>query len=118
MLRNYIKIGLRNLLKNKLFSLINISGMAISIACVLVIGLYVSDELKFDKYVDDVSMKFRVYNDYYSDDGTIRKAAMVPPMIAPTLKSEFPEVEYHFRFLNNNGTVLFEVGNKKIIESK
>lgn len=118
MLKNYLKIGFRNLLKNKLFSTINIFGMAISIACVLVIGLYVADEMKFDKYVDDVSLKFRVYNENFSDDGNMRKGAMVPPPIAPTLKSEFAEVDYHFRFLNFNGTALFELGEKKIIESR
>jgi putative ABC transport system permease protein len=118
MFKNYLKIGFRNLLKNKLFSMINISGMAISIACVLIIGLYIADELKFDRYVDEVDLKFRVYNEHFSEDGTTRKGAMIPPMIAPTLKSEFPEVDYHFRFLNFNSTALFEAGDKKIIETK
>ena len=47
MLQNYLKIGFRNLAKNKLFSIINISGMAISIASFMVIALFVYDELQF-----------------------------------------------------------------------
>lgn len=48
MLLNYVKIALRNLQKNKLFSVINISGMAVSLASSFLIALFVRDELKFD----------------------------------------------------------------------
>src|ERR1700754_4203790 len=102
MLRNYILIGFRNLLKNKLFSIINISGMAISVACFLIIGLFVIDELSYDKHISDVELKYRVFNEMFSDDGNVRQAAMVPPMVAPTLKSDYEEVDYYFRFLNIN----------------
>lgn len=118
MLRNYIKIGFRNLLKNKLFSLINISGMAISITTFLIITLFIVDELKFDEYVTDASMKYRVFNEYFIDDGRVIKGAMIPPMIGPTLMAEYPEVEYNTRFLNFNNNVLFEVGDKKLTEIK
>jgi putative ABC transport system permease protein len=118
MFKSYLKIGFRNLVKNKLFTLINISGMAISIASFLIIALFIADELKFDKHVKDVSLKYRVYNEHFSDDGRIRKGAMIPPMIGPTLAAEYPEVESYFRFLNFNTPVLFEVGNKKLSEAK
>jgi putative ABC transport system permease protein len=118
MLKNYFKIGVRNLLKNKLFTLINISGMAISIASFLIIGLFIYDEYQFDKHVEDVGLKFRVYNDRFGDDGENRKGAMVPPMIAPTLAAEYPEVENYSRFMNFNQPVLFEFGDKKMIEEK
>lgn len=113
MLRNYLTIGFRNLLKNKLFSIINISGMAISVACFLIIGLFVIDELSYDKEVKDRDLKFRVYNDRFTDDGTQSVAAMVPPMVAPTLKTDYPEVDYYFRFLNINSKLLFTVGSTK-----
>ncbi|HZY82794.1 MAG TPA: FtsX-like permease family protein [Cyclobacteriaceae bacterium] len=116
MLRNYIIIGVRNLLKNKLFSFINISGMAISAACFLIITLFVIDELSYDQYVEDVSLKYRVYNEFFSDDGGTRVGSMVPPMVAPTLKSDYPEVDYHFRFLNVNSKLLFQVGDVKSTE--
>ncbi|HWA32761.1 MAG TPA: ABC transporter permease [Cyclobacteriaceae bacterium] len=116
MLQNYLKIATRNLLKNKLFSAINIGGMAISFAIFMIIALFVWDELQFDNHINDVDLKYRVYNDLYSEDGSMRKAAMIPPMIAPTLAAEYPEVEYYARFLNFNGPLLFEAGDKKLSE--
>ncbi len=116
MLQNYLKIAVRNLLKNKLFSAINIGGMAISFAIFMIIALFVWDELQFDKHIADVDLKYRVYNDLYSEDGSMRKAAMISPMIAPTLASEYPEIEYYSRFLNFNGPLLFEAGDKKLSE--
>jgi putative ABC transport system permease protein len=118
MLKNYIKIGIRNLLKNKLFSFINIAGMAISIATFLVITLFVVDELKFDEHVEDVSLKYRIYNQHFMEDGTTKKGAMIPPPIGPTLVAEYPEVEYATRFLNFNQPTLFITGEKKLTESK
>src|SRR5688500_4895417 len=79
MFQNYFKIGIRNLLKSKFFSIINIGGMAVSMAIFFIIALYVFDELSFDKHVEDSHLKFRVYNEHFNDDGTVRKGAMVPP---------------------------------------
>lgn len=116
MLRNYFIIGFRNLLKNKLFSVINISGMAISIACFLIIGLFVVDEISYDKHISDRELKFRVYNEMFGDDGSVRFAAMVPPAVAPTLKSDYPEVDYHFRFLSIYSKLLFQTDRTKTTE--
>jgi putative ABC transport system permease protein len=116
MLQNYFRIGLRNLLRNKLFSLINLSGMAISIASFLIITLFVYDELQYDKHLSDGASKFRIYNDYFNETGLIRKAAMVPPVIAPTMQSEFPEVQAYARIMNLYSPVLFEYGERKFSE--
>src|SRR5688572_25805685 len=118
MLKNYVNIGIRNLLKNKLFSSINIAGMAISIATSLIITLFVADELKFDRHVVDVQLKFRVFNEYFLEDGSTKKGAMIPPPIGPTLVEEYPEVEYATRFMNFNYNVLFQAGDKKMTEFK
>jgi putative ABC transport system permease protein len=118
MFSNYLKIGWRNLLKNKLFSIINIAGMAISIACFLIISLFVADELMFDRHVQDSDLKYRVFIDYYSEGSNMRSLAMVPPMIGPEMVSELPEVESYQRFMYINSSVLFEVGEKKLMEEK
>lgn len=118
MLQNYLKIGFRNLVKNKLFTAINISGMAISIACFLIIALFVYDELQFDKHIENVADKYRVYNDHFNADGFERKLAMVPPMIAPTMQAEFPEVKAYARLMNLHTPVLFEYGNIKFSEPR
>src|SRR5687767_232537 len=114
MLKNYIKIAVRNLLKNKLFTMINISGMAISIGSFMIISLFVYDELRFDKHVNDYQLKYRLYTDYFNDDGRMRKMAMVPPPVAPTMQSELPEVDYYTRIMHINSSALFEVGTKKM----
>jgi len=118
MIRNYLKIAYRNLLKNKLFSLINISGMAISMASLFLLSVYILDELKFDKHISDVATKYRVYAEYFHDDGSEKTSAMIPPMIGPTLAAEYAEVESFFRFQNIGGTVLFRAGEKKLTEKR
>lgn len=118
MYKSYLTITLRNLVKSKLFSTINICGMAISMATVIVIALFMYDEFRFDKHVEDYSRKYRVYTEGFAEDGSLRKSAMIAPMIAPTAAAEFPEVELYARFLNFNYPVLFKVGDKKITEQK
>jgi putative ABC transport system permease protein len=118
MLQNYFKIGVRNLLKSKFFSFINIAGMAISMTVFFLIALYIQDELRFDKDISDANLKYRIYNEHFSDDGSTRKGAMVPPMIGPTLASEYPEVESYVRFLSFNEAPLFEVGSRKFTEPR
>lgn len=116
MWQNYLRIGVRNLMKSKFFSMINIAGMAISMAIFFIIALYVQDELKYDQQLADVDLKYRVYNEHFSDDGSRKKGAMVPPMIGPTLAADFPQVDYYARFLNFNQAPLFEVGTNKFAE--
>ena len=118
MLQNYLKIGFRNLMKSKLFSSINISGMAVSIASVIIIALFIYDEFQFDKHVEDYERKYRVYTEGLAEDGSLRKRSMIPPMIAPTAVAEFPEVDAYSRFLNFNYPILFKAGDKNLTERK
>ncbi len=64
MLKNYLKIAFRNLFKHKGYSFINITGLAIGIACCVVVFLYVTDELSFDKYHSDLDRIYRVAGKY------------------------------------------------------
>jgi putative ABC transport system permease protein len=118
MFQNYLKIALRNLAKSKLFSTINITGMAISITSFLLISIFIYDEFQFDKHVTDYSRKYRVYTEGTAEDGSLRKRSMIPPMIAPTAAAELPEVEMYTRFLNFNYPILFKVGDKNLTERK
>jgi putative ABC transport system permease protein len=92
--------------------------MAISIACFLLIFLYIIDELKFDKHVADVDRKYRVYITLHHDNGQQRAQAMIPPMFGPTMQAEIPDVEMFHRLLAINSNVLFETADKKMIEGK
>ena len=63
MLRNYLKIAWRNLVNNKTFSFINIVGLAIGLACFILIALYVLDELSFDRHNRKADRIYRVNSD-------------------------------------------------------
>lgn len=117
MISNYIKIGIRNLLGHKLFSIITIAGMAISIASCLLISIYVWDELSYDQYHPDGDRTFRVYNVRTGDDGVTNYLPIVPPPFAPTLQKDYPEVESTLRIFDTYGSQLFEYKGEKIKES-
>src|SRR5687767_2049119 len=78
MLKNYFIIAFRNFWKNKGFTFINIFGLAIGIACSLLIYLFVSDELSFDKFHKDSGNIYRVVKDFVMDDGSKLPDATTP----------------------------------------
>jgi putative ABC transport system permease protein len=93
MLKNYLKIALRTLWKNKKLSAINIFGLAIGIGCSLVIFLFVQDELQYDKHHADSELIYRVVKDFINDDGSRIPDATSPGPLAAAMQKEIPEVE-------------------------
>ena len=87
MFENYLKIAIRNLIKYKKYSLINISGLAIGLASVMLILLWVQDELSFDKFHTNSE---QIYLSVRSENGD--PSVVTPIQLAQTLKSEIPEV--------------------------
>jgi len=116
MLTNYFKIAIRNLMKNKLFSFINISGMAIGLASCLLIGLFVWDEVLFDRFHPDGNRTYRVYNIANQSDGTSRYLPIVPYPFASYMQKDFPEIESTLRMMDMYGELLFEAKDKKMME--
>jgi len=98
MIENYLKIALRNLQRHKGYSLINIAGFAIGMACCLLILLYVRHELSFDRYHKDVERVCRIVMESRSQTAN-RVFALVSPNVAPALKTDYPQVEYAARVL-------------------
>ncbi len=92
MLKNYIKIAFRNLFKNKIFSSINIFGLAIGLATCIMILLYVSHEHSYDKHHQESDRIYRVTSHIDFAGNFIELAATSAPM-GPALKENFPEVE-------------------------
>jgi putative ABC transport system permease protein len=115
MLFNYFKIAFRNLAKNRLFSIINISGMAISLASCFLIALFVWDEWRFDNFHPDGDRTFRVYNIRNGDDGATNFLPIVPLTFGPYMQKDFPEVESTLRLLDTYGEQLFDVGGKRVL---
>lgn len=96
MLRNYLKIGLRNLVKHRAHSLINILGLAIGMSCFLLISLFVLDESSFDKFHSDYENIYRL-TEVVTSDGQETKLANAFSAIGPALKNDFPEFESFVR---------------------
>ncbi len=119
MIKNYFKIAWRNLTRNKVSSIINISGLAIGLACVLFIGMYVKDELSYDRFFKDNDHIFRV-----NLDGKMGNEEFLlghtPPPVGAALKSNFSEVESYARIYKpNNEIIYFESnGQKKSLTEK
>jgi putative ABC transport system permease protein len=115
MFRNNIKTAFRSLLKNKVFTFLNVAGLALGITACLIIVLYVVDEFSFDKYNLKSDRIFRVNTDIkYGDIATSR--AIAAPAIAQALVSQFPEVEKSVRLLPDGALV--KKGNEFIREDK
>ncbi len=88
MLRNYIKIALRNMNRHKGYSFINIFGLAIGMACCILILMYVTDELSYDKFHEKSDRIYRI-NAISSIGTTTRLYAFVPPDWLLGLQSQF-----------------------------
>jgi putative ABC transport system permease protein len=98
MIRNYLKIALRQLRKQKMYSVIKIGGFALSIAACLLIALYIRDELSYDKYYPDTNRIYRITGEY-NNNGKLETGADWPPPMAKALKADFPEVEKSGRLM-------------------
>jgi predicted permease len=92
MWKNYIKIGLRSLLRSKGYSLINISGLAIGLSCCLAIGLFILDEFSFDRFHTRYDDIYRVVEKQIQS-GDLYNVAVTPGPLAPELESAFSEVQ-------------------------
>ncbi|HKK47016.1 MAG TPA: ABC transporter permease, partial [Balneolaceae bacterium] len=104
MLKNYIKIAWRNLVKGKIYSFINITGLAVGIACCLLIGLYVFQQLRFDRFNEHSNRIYRVnYVNKYGNGVT--KLAQTPIALAGFLKRNFSEVEKAAKIFKQPGVV-------------
>jgi putative ABC transport system permease protein len=103
MVKNYFKTAWRNLLRNKIFSLTNILGLAIGTLCCVYIVLYVSDQYSYDAHFKDAKNIYRL-NSYMKTKGDLHKMATASPPIAPAMKKDFPEVQEFTRVVPTLGS--------------
>ena len=106
MLLNYLKVAIRNLIRHKTYSFINVVGLALGLACSIFILLWVQDELSYDRFYENVDNIYRVEQDqYYS--GETYHVNVTPFPVGPGFKSSIPEVEnaariaYHSVLINS-----------------
>jgi putative ABC transport system permease protein len=99
MFRNYLKIALRQLRKQKLYSFIKIGGFALGIAACLLIALYIRHELSYDRDYANGNRLYRVIQVYRREDGSVGKGPAMPAGFAKAMAKEFPEVELAGRIM-------------------
>lgn len=118
MFQSYFKIGWRNLLKDKGYSMINILGLAIGMTACLFIVQYVRFEKSYDTFHKPSGDIYRVTMDRYVNGNFKFKSAKTYPAIAPRLKENFPEIVDYVRLLPDHGIVALEGTDQRHYEDK
>ncbi|MFC1887210.1 ABC transporter permease [Candidatus Cloacimonadota bacterium] len=112
MFKNYLKIAFRNLFRQKVFSAINIIGLAIGLACGILLSLWIFDEMSYDKFHENGDHIYRILETQtYSAQSM--QVAVTPVPLAEAIKNDFPEIIYAARYDNNPRQEL-KVGDKKV----
>src|SRR5678809_1213688 len=96
MFRNYLKTAFRNLRKNRLYSAINIFGLTAGLAACLLIGVYITHELSYDKFNAKANRIVRTTMEYKSA-GTVNTTATTGTKVGPQFKRIFPSIEEYAR---------------------
>jgi putative ABC transport system permease protein len=97
MIFSYIKTAWRNIKRHKGYSAINLLGLAIGIACCIIILIYIQDEFSYDRYPQDYDQIYRLTEHLQSPDRGEISSARTPPPWAPSLTEDFPEIESYVR---------------------
>lgn len=121
MLKFNFKIAWRNIYKNKVFSSINIIGLALSIACCLAISMYIWEQTHYDVFHSNEKYTYRITNKQ-NQAGKLYLTATTPGPLAPALQKDLPELENTVRFGNwsgllKNGNKVYEEKNVQITEN-
>ena len=98
MIKNYLKIAWRNLMKNKVFSFINVFGLSIGLTCCMLIALYLHNELSYDSYHKNADRIFQLGTNFVKE-GKEDRTANTPAPMAKAMQMEFPEIEKGTRLL-------------------
>lgn len=114
MIKNYLKIAFRNIRRHKGFSFINIAGLAIGLACCLLITIWVLDELSYDKFHENAANLYRVEEDQHYSGRTFY-VYVTPYPLGPALKAEIPEIMDATRVVWTGG-VLFKYADNTYFE--
>ena len=115
MIKNFFKTAYRNLVRNKGFSTINITGLAIGMASAMLILLWIENEVSYDQFHDKKDRIYEAWN-RARFDGKLMCWNTTPKILARTLEHDLPEVERAVR-VNWNSNLLFTVGDKRIMKS-
>ena len=111
MLQNYLNIALRNLLRNKVFSIINLSGLSIGMACAILILVWIENQLSYDRF-HAKSDRIYTLNNRDRTNGELWAWNSTPKILAPTVRQDYPQVEEAVRVSDTE--FLLTYGDKKL----
>ncbi len=115
MLKNYFITSFRNLIKHYIHSFINITGLALGMACSILIFLWIQNELSFDKFHEYINDIYQVpTRQQYGREIFIGSGA--PPALGPALKNDYPEIINSARIRNGKYELLVQYGEKRFME--
>jgi len=117
MFKNYLKVALRTIQRNKLFSVINIAGLAIGLTCVVLLVLWIQDEVSYDQFHKDIDRIYLTAAHVKKSHVEYIDPASVPG-VGPMLEDAFPEIEESSRFLYGPRTYVFKYGDRTFSESR
>jgi putative ABC transport system permease protein len=115
MFRNYLTVALRNLIRNPLYSVINIAGLAVGLACALFIILFTRDELSYDRWVPDTANLYRLEMTIHVPSRAPMTLAVTPFPMPPAMHAEIPEVTNSTRLWQEPTTLT--AGDRQFLET-
>jgi len=114
MLKNYVKISIRNLRKHKLNSTINVVGLALGLACSLLILFFLKSEISYDKFFPKAERIYRITNENLDENGL--HWAVVSPLHALEIKEDIPEIEQATRLFDTySNTYVYKRSEKEVL---
>lgn len=116
MLKNYLKIAYRNLLKTRIYSLINIFGLCIGMVSCLLILHHIHYEKSYDTYHQNSDRIYRLRYERSAEGGTFVRFASACPVAAPLIRERYPEIDLAARLFRHRAIVSF--GDKKFTEER
>ncbi len=116
MIKNYLKIAIRNLLKNKLYSSINVAGLSVGLAACVLIVLFVRHELSFDRHFSNSKDIYRVTGAYNQGGDAKTYSATTTYPLLPLLQANFPEIKTSARI--DNFAANIEIGDRTIYQDE
>jgi putative ABC transport system permease protein len=105
MFKNYLLVALRNLLRHKVYSFINVSGLAIGMGCCILIALYIEEEFSYDRYHENADRIYKVLRETRRPGGDRSFSSGTSGALGPSLRSDFSEVQATVRIWNTWGGV-------------
>jgi len=116
MFKNYLKIAIRNLRRHKGYTLINLAGLAVGMACGALILLYIRHELSYDRFHQKAARIYRL-NGTFQQDGIGNPSSVMPAAVGPALVAEYPEIANAVRLQPPYNATLVQYQGKQFYEA-